>query len=273
MMRISPVAGLLALALLGAAPAAAQGPAAAPPATQPAAATDPAASPPALTGSITPYVWLPAMSGSLQTPLPRAGDRGFDLSSGTVFTGLSTVPVMLMGELRYDRFLVLADFFHAGITQDISTPRDLLWTGGHVRALSTFGTVLGMLRAVEVPGQSLDLGAGLRAWSFNNKISLNPGLLSGVIQRSTVSWVDPILAARYQARLATDWGVSLYGDVGGFGAGSRLTWQAMGAVDYSLTRATTLSAGWRYLSVDKTRGSVGVDLGFNGPFLAATFRF
>jgi len=34
-----------------------------------------------------------------------------------------------------------------------------------------------------------------------------------------------------------------------------------------------LRAGWRYLSVDKKRGDFRLDLGFNGPFIAATFRF
>ena len=56
-------------------------------------------------------------------------------------------------------------------------------------------------------------------------------------------------------------------------AGSRLTWQAVGSLDYDLTSRTVLRAGWRYLSVDKKSGNVGVDLGFNGPFVSATFRF
>jgi hypothetical protein len=229
--------------------------------------------PPVLEGSITPYVWLPAMTGSVQTPLPQTGDRRFDLSSATVLSGLSTVPVMVAGELRYGRFVLLADVFHAGVTQDIRTPRDLLYEGGRLRAITTFGTLLGMVRAVETPGQSLDLGAGFRTWNFDNKVSLNPGLLPGVIQRSSLSWTDPILAARYRLRLTPSLTLSAYGDVGGFDVGSRLTWQALGAVDYALTPSTTLSAGWRYLSVEKTRGAVGVDLGFNGPLLSATFRF
>jgi hypothetical protein len=75
--------------------------------------------------------------------------------------------------------------------------------------------------------------------------------------------------------LSPRFGVTAYADVGGFNTGSRLTWQAIGSLDYDLTNWATLRTGWRYLKVDKWNagGSVGLDLGFNGPFFAATFRF
>jgi hypothetical protein len=228
--------------------------------------------PPAWQFSITPYAWLPGLSGSLTTPLPRLGDRSFDLSSGTVVTSLSTVPVMVAGEARYGRFALVGDIFYAGLEQDLTT-RDLLFQGGHARHTSAIGTILGMVRLVDAPRQSLELGAGTRIWGIDTKVSLNPGLLPGVIQKTSLSWADPLLAARYHAVLSPAFGMTLYGDVGGFDAGSRLTWQAVGSLDYELGASTTLRAGWRYLSVDRTRGGFSLGVGFNGPFLAATFRF
>lgn len=260
-----PVRSLLAAALLVLGAGAAQ--------AQPAATPAAPANAPAWGFSLTPYVWLPALRGTVQTPLPRVGDRSFELGSGTVFTDLSAVPVMVAGEIRYDRFMLVGDFVYSAVTQDIRVGRDLLFDGGHVRAITTFGTLLGMVRAVETPSQTFDLGAGTRIWNFSNKVSLNPGLAGGAIQKSSLTWADPLLAARYHARLSPAFGLSLYGDVGGFNAGSRITWQVVGSADYDMSQQVTLRAGWRYLNVDKTRGSVGVDLGFNGPFLAATFRF
>lgn len=257
------VAALVALAA---------GTAQAQPAVTPAPAEAPATAP-AWGVSVTPYVWLPALRGSLQTPLPRVGDRSFDLGSGTVFTDLDAVPIMVSGEVRYGRFILAGDLVYATLNQDIRVGRDNLFDGGHVRVISTFGTILGLVRAVETPGQTVDLGAGTRIWNFSNKVSLNPGAISGAIQKSSLTWADPLLAARYHARLSPAFGLSLYGDIGGFNAGSRLTWQVIGSADYDLSARTTLRAGWRYLNVDKSKGSVGVDLGFNGPFFAATFRF
>ncbi len=229
--------------------------------------------PPGWSFAVTPYAWLPALSGNLTTPLPRIGDRRIELGSGAVLTDLSTVPVMVAGEARYGRFAVLGDLFYAGLQQDASTPRDLLFQGGHVRVVSTIFTLLGMVKVVETEGQGIELGAGTRIWNFNNKVSLDPGLAAGVIQKSTIGWADPLLAARYTARLSPRLGLTVYGDIGGFDTGSRLTWQAQGTLDFAATQSVELRGGWRYLSVDRSRGDVGIDLGFNGPFFAATFRF
>ena len=82
-----------------------------------------------------------------------------------------------------------------------------------------------------------------------------------------------MLAARYRINLSDHFGLTAYGDVGGFGAGSELTWQALGSVDYRITTSTTVSAGWRYLTFDKKSAGFRLDLGFDGPFIAATFQF
>jgi hypothetical protein len=222
--------------------------------------------------SLTPYGWVPALGGTIRTQLPRFGDRSFGLGSGNVLSDLDALPVMAMGEARYGRFAIGADFFYSALRQDIQT-RDQLWNGGHARVISTMGTVLGTVRVVETPTQTFDGGIGTRIWSMKNKISLNPGIEPGVINKTSMSFADPIIAARYTARLSPAFGVTAYGDVGGFGFSSRLTWQAIGSFDYDLNRSTTLRVGWRYLSVDRGRSAVGADLSFNGPFVAATFRF
>jgi hypothetical protein len=228
--------------------------------------------PPGWEFSVTPYAWLPALGGIIRTPLPRVGDRDFGLGSGSVVDDLSAIPVMVAGEARYGRFSLLGDFFYAALEQDLDT-RDVAWRGGHARVTSAVGTVLGAYRVLDEPRQSLDVGAGARIWNFSTKVSLNAGLEPGAIRNNSATWSDPLLAGRYRAVLSPRLGVTVYADVGGFGAGSRLTWQAVGSLDYDLTHSATLRAGWRYLAVDRTRGGFGVDLGFNGPFFAATFRF
>lgn len=222
--------------------------------------------------ALTPYGWFAGMSGNIRTPLERLPERSFSADFSTIVGDLSTVPIMGMAELRHGRFGLLGDLLYLGLEQDIET-RNVAFLGGRARVNSTIGNILGLYRVVDLPGQSVDIGAGVRIWNSDTKLSLNSGLLPGVIKKSSVSWADPLLAARYHRTLSERFGLTVYGDIGGFDLGSILTWQVSGMVDYRATESITLSAGWRYLTFNKKQDDFRLDLGFNGPFIAATFRF
>lgn len=63
------------------------------------------------------------------------------------------------------------------------------------------------------------------------------------------------------------------GDIGGLGVGSRLTWQALGSVNYAWNEKLTLKAGYRALHVDYRNGGFSYDVTQHGPAVAATYRF
>jgi len=65
----------------------------------------------------------------------------------------------------------------------------------------------------------------------------------------------------------------MIGDVGGFAAGSRLTWQALGTVNYQLNDNWVFHAGYRALHVDYRKGGFLYDTTMHGPLLAASYRF
>lgn len=228
--------------------------------------------PPAWEFYVTPYAWFAGLNGSLRTPLDRFPGRDFSADFDTLLADISGVPIMGMAEVRYGRFGVVGDLLYLSLDQNLDT-RDVAFRGGHSLVNTAIGNVLGLYRALDLPNQSLDIGAGVRIWSTTAKVSLNPGLLPGAIQKSTTTWADPLIAARYHLALSDRFGLTAYGDVGGFSAGSVLTWQAIGAIDYRASEAIVLSLGWRYLSFDRKRGDFHLDLGFTGPFIAATFRF
>jgi opacity protein-like surface antigen len=221
---------------------------------------------------LTPYGWFAGLGGSVRTPFERAPGRDVNASFGDVLGDVSGIPIMGMAEVRYGRFGVVADLLHLGLESDFST-RDVLFRGGDARVNTTIGSVVGLFRAVDLPNQSFDIGGGARIWSVRTKLSLNPGLLPGGTQKDSTTWADPLLAARYHLDLTQRFGLTAYGDIGGFGAGSTLTWQAIGSLDYRATESVVLRAGWRYLTFDKKRGDFRLDLDFSGPFVAATFRF
>ena len=70
------------------------------------------------------------------------------------------------------------------------------------------------------------------------------------------------------------------GDIGGFGVGSKFSWQLFGGYshDFKVGDWTITSvAGYRVLSIDYSQGSgntqKGVDAIIHGPMIATSFRF
>jgi len=66
--------------------------------------------------------------------------------------------------------------------------------------------------------------------------------------------------------------LTLAGDVGGLSVGSRLTWQALGSVNYAWSESLTLKAGYRALHVDYRNSGFLYDVAQHGPAVAATYR-
>jgi hypothetical protein len=75
----------------------------------------------------------------------------------------------------------------------------------------------------------------------------------------TQGWWDPIIGAQLSFPLVGD-KLSLDGrfDVGGFDAGSRLTWQAFPYLNWHISKRTSAQIGYRWLGTDYSTGS-----GFN----------
>jgi hypothetical protein len=73
------------------------------------------------------------------------------------------------------------------------------------------------------------------------------------------SWVDPFVGAHVTAALGERWWLGVHGDVGGFGVGSELAWQAYANVGFRASDLVSVVAGYRAFDVDYQDGS-GDDL-------------
>ena len=224
---------------------------------------------------VTPYLWLSGIDATIKTPLPRAPEVDANVSAIDLLSHLSAVPFMGSIEIRDGPLGLLGDALHVPVGTGLKT-RDIAFSGGHAALITDSGTALLLYRALEVPTQYADLGVGFRAWGFSSNLTLNPGILPGASVNRSASWVDPLIGGRYHYDFANGWGLTAYGDVGGFGVGAHSDWQLIGTVDYTPTPWLNLHLGYRSLNFDYT-ASGGFDLGFNvhmkGPILAATFRF
>jgi hypothetical protein len=67
------------------------------------------------------------------------------------------------------------------------------------------------------------------------------------------------------------------GDIGGFGAGSDLAWQAFPYVDWRIAKWGSLQAGYRWMGMDYESGSGATrfkyDMLIQGPQLGFTLHF
>jgi hypothetical protein len=220
---------------------------------------------------LTPYLWIAGVGGTLGTRNDRVPAQNVTADFGGVLSHLHSIPVMGAVEVRYGRFGLLADLMAISVKSDIAT-NNALFTGGSARLTQVIGSAVGSYRLVAAADQALDLGIGVRAIGLSSKFTLNPGLLPGFERTPGASWANAIAAVRYHVDLAPDWGVTVYGDVGG-GPSSAFTWQVFGTIDYRLSESILLRAGYRHLHFEYTGQVLKQSMAQSGPILGATMRF
>src|ERR1700737_2444165 len=190
---------------------------------QPARAQE-AATPGGMQIFVTPYLWLSGIDATIKTPLPRAPSVTADVSAVDLLSHLSAVPFMGSIEIRDGPLGLLGDALHVPVGTDIKT-RNVFYQGGNAALITDSGTALLLYRALEAPTQYADLGVGFRTWGFSSNLTLNPGILPGTSVNRSASWVDPLIGGRYHIDLPSGFlpsgvGLTVYGDLGGFGGGA-----------------------------------------------------
>jgi len=68
-------------------------------------------------------------------------------------------------------------------------------------------------------------------------------------------WVDPIVGLRGQINITRWLFLAAQGDVGGFGAGSQITWNTQATVGFNFTRNIFAELGYRYMYVDYNKNN------------------
>jgi hypothetical protein len=178
-------------------------------------------------------------------------------------------------DVRKRRFGLLTDvnYLNLGSSQTFESPS--LFGGTNVDAqLFVFDPEF-YVRAVGTERASLDLMVGLRYWHLSDEIEFLPGRAAGRTLNGGDDWVDPVLGGRILLHLddANKWAFPIKGDVGGFGAGSELTWQVLGGMSCTFKDRYRVVLGYRALAVDRRKGDSILDLTFNGPMMGFAIDF
>jgi hypothetical protein len=225
----------------------------------------------ATTAQITPYVWASGFGGTIR-PGRAAPTLRVDKSFSDLMEDVDAA-FFISGLVKHDRFVVVADLTHSSSSRDGHVP-----TGNPAfpavpaegRLSQTSMTALAGYRTVDDDTVSLDLMGGARAWWIRPKVTVP---LLGLSAHADTNFVDPVFAARLNLTMSPRWSILLYGDAGGFGAGSDLTTQALVTANLRVGDAFWLSGGYRYLYVDYKSGNVRASAALAGPLLGATFTF
>ena len=193
---------------------------------------------------------------------------------------LNAIPFLGTIEIHDGPLSLLGGAIHLPVGTDITT-RDVLFNGGKAGLIADAGTATLLYRVFEHTDPVRRFGCRL------------PRL--GIFDEPDLEFRDPSRTERQSfgrlgrsadcralshrapsGFLPSGFGLTAYGDVGGFGVGAHSDWQVLGTIDYTPNSWIDLHLGYRSLNFDYT-ASGGLDLGFNvhmkGPLLGATFKF
>ena len=243
--------------------------------------------------SLTPYIWLPNINGTLKYAIPPGGGARPEVDTGpnNYLENLSFA-LMLAGEARKDRWSIFTDLIYLDFDKEGSTVRAVNFGGDRVSTSlnsSTRSSLTGVawtfgggLNVVQDPRHSLDLLGGMRYfglkassdWQLSGTVSGPNGqtfAAQGSISQREDIW-DVIVGLRGRLKFGEGgaWFVPYYLDVG---AGtSKLTGQALAGVGYAFKWGEIVGT-YRYVLYDMKGDGLLQDIRFAGPAIGATFRF
>ena len=263
------------------------------------------------TYSVTPYAWVTLLNGST-TVKGRTTDVDVGFNELMDLVRQSEIPkdlLALMGyfEARNGRLSLFADLVY----MKIAVGANMTHTRGVDELNATVGASAGlkfemviaeMAAAYEVAhwgstgapgsGTAIDVFGGARGWWQKADANL---ALSGTVNISDLTrnadgtltasgsagWVDPLVGLRLRHQFAPGMNFVASGDVGGFGVGSKFSWQALAALNYDfyVHNGITWSgmAGYKALFVDYSKGSgpthFEYDMTMHGPIFGVTARW
>ncbi len=228
---------------------------------------------------ITPYFWGAGMKGDVQGgALPKIS---IDVGISEI---LDVLDFGLMGafEARKGRWGLLFDLVY----MDLSAGGVASRTGpGPIGATATVNANFGMKETVfsaavayrTADGASpVDVIGGLRYIKLEVDADIHGSFFAqtGTVVRSAdQDWVDPYVGARIKHAVNDRWSLTGYGDIGGFGLGSDISWQLSAGASYDFTKSTSGIFGYRIFYADYDKSGFVYDMKNQGFYAGVGIRF
>jgi hypothetical protein len=249
----------------------------------PAYGQDSPSAPDAWQFEVTPYFFAPALDGDLTVDGQTVSA---DLSFGDILDNFDVFGLSARVVARKGKWGIILDVATISLETDVTlqTPTPVS-SGIDVDVTDTVVDLGVSYRAVETvfAGKPLWIEpiAGGRYHYLKQDIGINvnvPGVGGpGTTLGGDEDWVEPFVGMLMGLSLTQKFSFLLRGDIGGFTAGSDLTWNALAAIDYRFSQLASLKLGYRVQGVDYDTGSgatrFGEDITLNGPMVGVTFYF
>ncbi|HSN53561.1 MAG TPA: hypothetical protein VLT32_02775 [Candidatus Sulfomarinibacteraceae bacterium] len=214
--------------------------------------------------SIAPYLWASGMDGTL-----RIGDREQEVDAS--FSDIvDNLDIALMGhfDMRNERWVLASDLIYVDLGQEKKLEAGTVTAGLDM-------TIVELLGGYRVsPAVALLLGA---RWVDAGVDLAYDGDFAVEDADAGESWLDPVIGVHALAPLSERWWVGFRGDIGGFGVGSELSWQAYADLGFRASGLISVMIGYHALDIDYEGGSgtaaVDLNLVMSGPQLGVVFTF
>lgn len=227
---------------------------------------------------ITPYMWAAGLKGNI-SPFRRAPTIGVEKSFPDVVDDLNFGGFVNIWA-RYDRFVFSGDVMYVNTTDSHTSgplpaflpvpPGTTISGSADTRQFTA--TLQGGYRVIDTDRFTLDALGGVRLWHVSNDVTVS-ALGRSLSYGESFGWADPVVGARAFLALTDAFSLQAQADIGGFGAGSELTWSVLATANYVVNDNLSLSAGYKVLDVDYDHGGHVYDVRLSGPVIGATWRF
>ena len=216
---------------------------------------------------LTPYLWIPTISG-------RAGIGNLITDTNT---SVSNADVGLnfgfMGafEARKNKLIILTDLQYSDIATEKGNPGPLYLSSRASFKTFVLDPEVGYRLLDNEKGAFVDVLGGLRYWHLNAVLAFRARILPDVEVSRSRSWIDGVAGLRGKAALSRRWFVSGKADLGA--GGSKFTYQLFGGVGFNVGKRLALIGGYRDLNVNYDKDGFLFDMSLHGPIFGFGFKF
>ena len=217
--------------------------------------------------AVMPYLWAAGVSG--EASLGNGPSAGTEVDFADLLDNLEGA-VMLAAEARIGRDLgLLGDVTWLALEKDGTATALAVPVRGDIEMIHA--QLSGVWRP---PGQKdvfFDVLAGVRV--IDLELEFQGGGPFAVRSSASTTLVDPVIGLRAVVPIGDSFQFLAHGDVGGFGAGSDLSYQFLASFGWSISRTVGIGLGWRHLGVDYSDQDLAVNFDFSGPLLGMRIAF
>jgi hypothetical protein len=226
--------------------------------------------------AITPYIWVPGISGTLK--YGSGNDRNVSLSQSDYLSNLQFVGFLDL-QAEKGRWSLLVDLMYLDFSNDdrsVVLPGGL-YVGAETKLSAFIGEAVVGYAVYRTKDVDFSVIGGVRYADVDGELTLNvagqlPAGFSAKVSKRK-SFIDPIVGFKGKFELGKNWYLPYYFDIGGFGVDSDLTLQAFAGIGYRFCDWFSMVLGYRYLYYNFGDTKLVNDLNLYGATLGFKFTF